>query len=466
MLCRITHSGLALCFLFSFGAACASRSGRLAEDRPWLAAGARPEPGQTRAEPTGGGPAPSRQGETLGEWIAEALEHNPSIRSSEAQYRAAVSATDVAVRLPDLQVLYTWLPLPVETRTGPNEHRIALTQVIPFPGKLVAAGAEAEAHARAARWAYHRTVRDVVIELKQRAADLHYLDRAVGLIASNAELAEALATLGAEHLQRGEGALFDVVRAQSQLAQLDYDRTSLSERAEVVRSQIRALLGRSGAAPVDLAQGIPHPELAIAEDALLRVAMEHRQELHEADARIEAADSAHDKAIADLFPDITLGAQVLVQGASPQNPAPPDSGDEAVGVAIGLSLPIWAWGHAGAIDQADAEWEAALWDKSALLNRVRVELRDALYAYRNANRLRRLYDDTLLPQAAEALQSAERWHEGDPSRYADLLEARAAYYAFSLARERALADAYRAIAGIERAVGRALGPTEAIQGAP
>ena len=54
------------------------------------------------------------------------------------------------------------------------------------------------------------------------------------------------------------------------------------------------------------------------------------------------------------------------------------------------------------------------------------------------------------------MQTAEQQAQADSMAYGDLLEARAAYYSFALARERALADHFQSVLRLESLIGATL----------
>jgi hypothetical protein len=156
-----------------------------------------------------------------------------------------------------------------------------------------------------------------------------------------------------------------------------------------------------------------------------------------------------------------VGAELMLQRREASALSHASGGsDEEVGVMFGLAIPLSFHANAAATEEAEAALGAAIWAKKAAIDRLAADLRDALFLLRNARRVRELYDDHLLPQARETLTDADQWSAGDAERYADLLEARAIYYAFSLARERAVADEFQALARIEGLVGAALAPEQ------
>ncbi|MFT5433946.1 MAG: hypothetical protein ACI9OJ_004658, partial [Myxococcota bacterium] len=105
---------------------CAAPGAQIYERWPEL------KPGQTTWKSIDRG----RQSDTadpLNVLVARALRSHPSIAASRARWQAAIEAVAPAGTLPRPVLSWTWLPLPVETRVGPNEHRLALQQKVPSP---------------------------------------------------------------------------------------------------------------------------------------------------------------------------------------------------------------------------------------------------------------------------------------------------------------------------------------------
>ena len=463
-----TAPGLAAAALL-IGASCAAQSSAMLDAYPYLAPGettvrALREDPRRRAAPAKHDAAEAADGAPtariaaaadLPTLIRELLDHSPALAASRERYRAAIERVPQASTLPRPQLTYTWLPLPVETRVGPNQHRVQLVQAIPFPTKLTARSDAASAMARAAEAAHDRATRDAITRLETLYADLVYYHQALEIVHENEELAAALSQVAAERYGSQRGVLFDVARAQSQLAQLGYDRVRLTELYETTAARLNALVGRATNHPLAAPGALPAAELAVPEEELLAVALAHQQELRELDARIRAADARLSEAHSSWLPDLSVGVQLMVNGPA-RMPNVADSGEEALGVMVGLSLPIWFADNAARVREADATLAAALATKQAHLDDLEASLRDLVFQERDARRLRILYDEELLPQAIAAIESAEQWYRVDPARFTDFLEARGVYYSFALARERAAADHFKAIARIEQLIGATL----------
>lgn len=449
--------------LTSVVAGCASAS-----TAPWTGDTAWLEPGATTVEAleradaaaeAAEAEAPPLSGE-LPDLVRALLARSPTIAASRARWRAAIERVPQASTLPQPVLTYTYLPEPVETRVGPNAHRLQLTQAIPFPTKLVARADAATALARAAGAVHDRVVRDEVTRLEDAWADYYYASRALRVVDQHLAIAKALSDVAATRYSASRGTLFDVSKAKSQLAQLGYDRIRLEEQLATTAAALNAALGRPRRAALAPPSALPDLAVELDERALLATALAHQQELHELDQRIHAADARALLAESSWLPDLGVGVMWLGNGPA-RMPDVQDSGQDAVGVMFSLSLPIWFGDNAAKVAEAHAERDAALADKKAHLDRLRAAIADALFKERDARRLRTLYDEQLLPEAARAMETAEQWNQADAGHFTDFLEARGVYYSFALARERAAADHFKAVVRIEQLIGATLAPAGA-----
>lgn len=401
--------------------------------------------------------APPLSGDLPG-LIATLLARSPTIAASRARWRAAIERVPQASTLPQPVLTYTFMQEPVETRVGPNEHRLQLTQAIPFPTKLVAQDDAATALARAAGAAHDRVVRDEVTRLESAWADYYYAARAVRIVEQHLAIAATLSEVAATRYSASRGTLFDVSKAQSQLAQLGYDKIRLHERLDATAAALNATLGRPRRARLDPPSALPDLVVTLDEDALLAVALARQQELRELDQRIHAADAQVLLAHSSWLPDLGVGVMWLIDGPA-RMPGVEDSGKDALGVMLSVSLPIWFGDNAARVAEANAAREEAFATKKAWLDHLRADLAEAVFNERDARRLRTLYDEQLLPQAARALETASQWNQADVAHFTDFLEARGVYYSFALARERAAADHFKAVVRIEQLIGATLAPS-------
>ncbi|MEN8212155.1 MAG: hypothetical protein ABFR31_10585, partial [Thermodesulfobacteriota bacterium] len=62
--------------------------------------------------------------------------NNPSITASKEDWKIAIENHNLGKSYPDPQIMGTYYPAPIETRLGPQEWNLTLSQKFPFPGTL------------------------------------------------------------------------------------------------------------------------------------------------------------------------------------------------------------------------------------------------------------------------------------------------------------------------------------------
>ena len=294
------------------------------------------------AEGVAGQMAPSEtdlsEGMTLARVIELAVERSPSVAVARAEWRATIERRPQVTALPDPMAMYSLYVQSVETRVGPQRHRLGFTQSFPYPGTLDAAGRLVDAAADIARANYEKAIRDVVVDTKISYAELAYLRRAAALTEQNHELLAHIATVAATKYAVGEATLADVQKAQSQLAQLEYDRILLLELAEVERATLRAFLNVAPDTPMGEATAAPFSPMTDSPADLDSAAFANRMELRIARLMVQKALRAQALAQLKTMPMFKLDLMTIETGAS-RMPGAEDSGKNPWTVGIGVSIP-------------------------------------------------------------------------------------------------------------------------------
>ncbi|MFP4584357.1 MAG: TolC family protein, partial [Desulfococcaceae bacterium] len=169
------------------------------------------------------GPDPLGTALTLPELVARAYQDNPSIRAARAEWRANIERYRVTTGLPDPQFMVTYFPEPIQTRLGPQDWNAVISQPIPFPGKLGKAGEVVQKDAEMARLKLDQAHRDVALSLAESFYELYYIDRAKEIAAANRRLLNELEAAAESAYAQDRIALTDMVKAQSQAGQIQYD---------------------------------------------------------------------------------------------------------------------------------------------------------------------------------------------------------------------------------------------------
>ncbi|HSH70682.1 MAG TPA: TolC family protein [Deferrisomatales bacterium] len=407
-------------------------------------------------------------GPEVADLVAYAYQASPTILAAQQGWRATVERHRVATGYPEPQVMFTWFLEPIETRLGPQDWNATLSQMIPFPGKLSSAGEVVAADARIARLQLDQAVREVVVKVRESAHELTYIRSARDVAAQNRSvLDEVLAVAESSYADNGAD-LADVVRAQSQSAQLSYDSLLLEELEQTEIARLNALLNREPEAAIGSITAPPLVPLAYSLEEIYRLAEVGREEIGIAGERVAKMDAKRSLAGYQNLPDFRVGLFYAGIGDPDVAPAmrPDDAGRDAIGIQAGVSVPLWFGSNAGRTAEALAEREQARALKVAVVNDTRAQVRSLTFRLHNAERLVLLYRDQLLPQATRSLSVAETRFRAGEGSFSDFAETQASYYNFQLALARAHADYGKYLSGLERLAGRGLTRREDAAAAP
>lgn len=422
-----------------------------------------------RTEPTLARPeqadALSATGSTLPAMVEYAYQHNPAIEAARQGWRAAVQRVRVVTALPDPELSYRYLTDTVGSRTDPRNIEIIITQAVPFPGKLGKDGAAAAADVRIARLEFDRVVRDTVVQVRESFHELQYIREARRIADGNLTILSQLEALTASAYAARQATFVDVSKALSQKSQLQYDILLLQELEETEIARLNALLNRGADTAIGPLAQEPLRPVDIKIDDLYRLAEENREEIGQDAARVEKAEAQADRALLGYLPDFKIGLfmEDVAQSATAEEPNPDN---DAFGIVAGLSIPLWIDKNQGRLKEARAEVKKARAERQSTVNDTRSEIRSTYFRLRNAERLVQLYEASLLPQAATAMETAESWYRAGQGSLTDFVETQGVWYAFQLALARARADHGRTLARLEQLVGRSLDPQAMPQAIP
>ena len=393
----------------------------------------------------------------LSEFIEEAFLENPEIQAAKAQWAQTIEKHPQETALDDPMLNFSYYVESVETRVGPQEYSVGVSQKFPFPGTLRQKGRVVEKEIDISRLEYEKTVRDVIVELKQAVYEIQYLDGAVEITRQNQDLLnEILSYAEAQYSNQANG-LNDVFRAESQLAQLDYDLITLRELRAVQQSVINSMLNRPSDAPIhSVAASIPQPvTLEIME--LDRLAREQNQEFLISQLRVEKAEESIRLARRMNLPGFTIGANYISTDEA-LNRQTPESGKDPIIIGGGVSVPLWFGKNKARIRYAQEGKTSAQQKEESVANQIAVNLRKAYFRMENAQRLVILYRDHLIPQAEQSMQIAEEWNRNRQGSVSEVLEVQSVWLNFNLAWLRARIDYAQFYSQLERITGGSLAP--------
>jgi len=272
--------------------------------------------------------------------IQLAYERNPRIESARTEWQAAVEKLPQITSLPDPMLMYGYFLRNVETRVGPQRHRLSFSQSFPYPGTLNAAGKVQIKQIEIQEKKYEQMVRDVIVDIKLSYYELAYLERAIQITWQNQEILDHIVEITSTSYVQDEATFTDLMKAQNQQAQLSYDLVLLRELKEIEQANIRALLNLPVDTPLGLPAPVPYAVMETSLDELSKRALEKRQEIQIAELMTQKAGEAIQLARMQNKPMFKLELMTIETGDALMLDTQ-DSGKDPWLISLGISMPLW-----------------------------------------------------------------------------------------------------------------------------
>jgi len=394
------------------------------------------------------GPCLAGEPAGLANYLEQALAGNDTLKKAKAQFRASTERVRQAGVLPDPKLSVQYYLEPVETRTGPQNAAIGISQSVPWFNKLSLLRELSDHEAAIAGVRLAAVELDVVRQVKEAYVEYGYLGRSLQTVSDNIELLRYLEGVARSQYTSGNSTYFDVLKIQIELSKSEEKDRSLVDQAEPLRVYINSLLGsepeRARAIPTTLPQAV----LTRGEEKILTIALENAPILHEAQERIARARTGLELADKDFYPDFNFSLKTIFTGSA-QFGAPADSGKDPVIAGLTVNLPIFRDRRYGKVAEQEAAISSAQSFRQQQARKLAAEIEQSLYSYREAGRRISLYRDDLLPKTRQQLEVAINGFQSGQVSILELIDAEQNLLNFELAENRAIADRALAVARLE-----------------
>jgi outer membrane protein, heavy metal efflux system len=312
---------------------------------------------------------------------------------------------------------------------------LGASQMVPFPGKLEAAGQVALQAAVAARRRFENEKFSLQAEVIEAYEDLALTDRSIAVGESNLALLRQFVEVSRARVGAGQARQAELTKAELEVGQAENELTSIRARRGSDLARINRLLSRPPASPLVPATAAEDPPLPAKDDELLALAGDRNREIAALAAEVQGQEHALDLARKAWLPDFEVSFDVR------------GSMERMLGAMI--TLPFQAGRIQAGIREAQAGIRAA---QAALRNRaddVRARLVLNAYLARDGDRQVRLFRKTLIPKAREIVEATREAYGAGSATFLDLLDAQRALLALELETARMDAMRRQAVARLE-----------------
>lgn len=412
------------------------------------------------------------------EFIEAALAKNPAIRAAVARVEAALARIPQATAWPDPILRTLSRPEPIQTAAGDLYFTLGVAQMIPWPARLAHAGDAAAAEARMALEQLNAERIRVIADVERAYWQLYLMDRYIELVGANRRLLEDLEQVVQTRYQVGRVPQQDVLRVQTELAELRNEETRFRLRRAAAAAALNRLMNEPPQGPIDQTVAVETETPGLSPERLIELAAELnptlaalRAQLSRDRARVEVARTAY-------WPDVTLGFEwnhlsgrtPFIPPINPNTGMRPvynrasEAGDDNWGISVQFNIPLWFERIEGAKREARQRLLATQHELVALQNDVAYRIFDAWARVAAQQETLALLRETILPQARQTYEVTLMGYQAGEAGFITLIDNWRRWLDFDLMREREIVDLQTALADLQREVGGQLVRNEAAAG--
>ncbi|MFP5236418.1 MAG: TolC family protein [Acidobacteriota bacterium] len=389
---------------------------------------------------------------TLDEVERAAMAANPEIAVAARRVAVAEAHVPAAGALDDPAAMYRGWAVPLSKPWDFNQaqNMFSLSQSLPGTGKRALRTSIAQSDVDVAKAQLAQVRLEIRVRVRKAFGDLLLADEEtrihnehVGIARQAIEAARIKYTVGKVSQQ-------DILKAQVELTALAEHMIRFDRDAGTARARLNTLMGRDADAPLavrgQFAALAELPPAAVLE----KFALQARPDLIAARNAVERSHKEQALAKRAYAPDFTVsgGYMLMPPGSSFRN---------NYMIEGSMTLP---WLNRRKHSAEIAEAQARATEQDAELADLRIaafgQIQDARVQAEAAQKLARLYQNKLLPQAEATLQSSVIAYENDKTDFLNLLDSQMTVIDVDLSWAQAVADLDARMADVELATGASL----------
>jgi outer membrane protein, heavy metal efflux system len=348
---------------------------------------------------------------------------------------------------------------------GYNPYNLTLAQQFPWFGTLRLRGKVAERDVQVALAELAAAQLDSVAAVKRAYCNLYAATKADEILVENRKILEDFRAIARQRLENG-GSQQDVLRAELLITELDRERATNQQAIAAARASLARQIHVPPDSELQTLPELPRASVPTELDRLGSLALATRPELQGRLAAVARDDQAVELAKKRFYPNITLGLTYMDMEKTNAETPKTASGQPNVGLFVGFNLPVHhAKYQAGVLEAKErARADGKLYE--AQRDEAFSEIQDFMVQAKVQENVLSLLQDSIEPRTRQTLELARSDYAKANVDYATVLSALREVLQVQLQVAQVTAELGKALAGLERAVGRhinepAPGPTTA-----
>lgn len=330
--------------------------------------------------------------QTLDDYFKIAAENNPGLQAVYNEYEAALQKVPQVSTMPDPVFSFGYFISPVETRVGPQQAKLSLTQMFPWFGTLKAQGNAAAIMAEAK---FQRFI-DARNNLYFRVASAYYplfeLKDWIRIEQDNINILESYKNIATKKFENGTGTMVDVLRVDIMLQEAQTNLSILGDKEKPLLTTFNKLLNRPENEIVNINDSLKAEILSdtFRKDSLIA----SNPKLKALDLKFQASKAAEIAAHKQGLPQLGVGLDYVMVGGYTGSSLP-DNGKDVLMPMVSVSIPIFRDKYKASVKEAQLIQDSYANQKKEVANTLIADYEMVLFQVQQQLQLLALYEQQM-----------------------------------------------------------------------
>lgn len=391
-------------------------------------------------------------------YLKLAFIRNLHLQSVKKGLEAKLESYPQVIQLEDILSQFSSFVKELDIKAGPKLHQTSIRQSYPFPGALSLKAGIAAQEVRIAKEKYEIALRDTVTQIKETFYEGVFLAQAVRITEEHIMLLQDLETAASMHYRTGKGGFNDVIKAQIKISKFKDDLVNLKEEKRVIEAKMAWFFNISSLFYFAFPSSPQLVSVSLSVQELIDIAFNHQQELRLLLEEIKKSEMAIELAEKKYYPDLSPGFSYFEDRKGSRIGTVKT--DESFVNRPDIQPPYWFGRNDAYIREARSNFQAL---NKALENHkeeLRYKVKEFLYELDKAERAVKLFENSLMPLAQNALEVSIGEYKTGKTDFLSLLDAETTLLNFGIGYQSALRNYRQNNARLEQLIGRQISELE------
>ena len=385
--------------------------------------------------------------------VQEAVQNNSQLKAAEKRWKAAEAMIPQAGAWMDPMLSFEGMSATKDigfTKYSFMQKKIGLSQQFPFPGKLRLKKKMAQYDANMMETDYEHLKNMLISDVKMAYYELFFVNKAKEITEKNKDLLSDIAKLAETKYMVGQGLQQDVLSAHLELSKLDQKLIDLKREEAGIQLKLKTLLFRSKESSPIVPEEVKKTEFVVDSEKLKKEALENNPMLWEQKYLVDQSQASYRLAKKEYFPDFEL----TLKYGQDQMSAEVMGKKDFIEAMVGFNLPLYFFRKQNKMVEEKADLlssaqESFSYKQNELIN----DLEDKVSDLKRNSDLLRLFEEGILPQAQQSLESAQTAYQVNKVDFQTLLMSLMNVYEYEMNYYMTLAEYQKSLAELEVIVG-------------